>query len=277
MKKQGILAALCGIIFLLASCDKNNNPSTAPYTYSFQNNTGKHINIDIYQTADDYNNNRNAVLHGSANPGQSYQVSNVYLQTNIKYYIDWYSDDYTYSNWVNRTDLYENFDPTIMSTAGSDLTKMQIVPEYARILCLGGGGTGTTWRAVDGFTYLYNGGSGDSTALSQLPAAWQTFTLTFHKDFSATYSYTTPNGQPGSVTIFCRTDPNGVPIGSMGGNLYFYKNASIFDMNGQLNKGGKISYGFNAPFGSPEYALKDTIQVEIDGVGNFAMVKAGQL
>jgi len=269
MNLRSALLIVCGAAAILSSCDKATNPDA--FNYTFQNNTDKQIHVDVYGSMDDYMNNANPVTRGVASANGSFVVRSSTLHTDVPYYVDWYSDDYTYTNWVSREDLYTAFNPRFTASVQTNLMKLESETDYARLLCLDGNHTGTTWLATDGFTYLYSNGGSDSVLWNNLPQNDKFFQMVFRKDFSMTYSYIAPDGQHADVTLIVRTDGAGTPAGSTTGHLSLYYNSSKYSESGQLNKAGDIYYTLSAPSGTQGAVPTTNMLVTIKDVGSFTM------
>lgn len=269
MNLRSALYVVCGAAVLFAGCDKGTSPDA--FNYTFINNTDKQIHVDVYSTMSDYMSNTNPVTTGVAGANSTFVVRSSTLHTDVPYYVDWYSDDYTYTNWVNREDLYTAFNPRITASVQTNQLKLESETDYARLLCLDGNHTSTTWLATDGFSYVYSGGGSDSVLWNNLPQVDKFFQIVFHKDFSMTFSYINPDGQRADVTLIMRTDAAGTPAGSTAGHLSLYYNSSKYDENGQLNKAGDIYYTLSSPSGTADAVPTGPIMVKIKDIGTFTL------
>jgi|GEM_PF-1252878 len=271
MNLRSALYVVCGAAVLFTSCNKGTNPDA--FNYTFQNTTGKAIHVDVYGSFSDYMNNANPVATGVANANGNLVVRSSTLHTDVPYYADWYSDDYTYTNWVSREDLYTAFNPRFTASVQTNLMKLESEMDYARLLCLHGNATSTTWLATDGFSYVYSNGGSDSVLWNNLPQNDKFFQIVFHKDFTMTFSYIAPDGQRADVTLIMRTDAKGTPAGSTKGHLSLYYNSSKYDENGQLNKAGDIYYTLSGPAGDADVVPTDNIEVTIKNIGTFSLTR----
>src|ERR1043165_9600450 len=138
MNKAKLFTIAAAIALGSSSCEKTKSGVT-PYNYTYDNKTGKDINIDIYQSLDDYNNNRNVYIHGVAPAGGSFTVASTDFAAEQKYYVDWYSNDYTYTNWQNRQGFYDEFTTEFIPTDQKNRNPLESVNDYARIVFLNGG------------------------------------------------------------------------------------------------------------------------------------------
>src|SRR5579875_1075687 len=95
------------LLWALNSCDKT--PSAGFY-YTFENLSDKPVNVDIYASQQDYYNGTNKLASGRADV-RGYAVFPLSdFDTTKKYYADWYSDDYLYTNWYwNNITLTDTF------------------------------------------------------------------------------------------------------------------------------------------------------------------------
>ena len=180
-----LLTAAC--VSILATGCTQQNEGVKQYDYTYTNNTGKDIRIDIYNTIDDYNNNTNPYLKGVAVAnGGTYVIPSSDFVPNQKYYVDWYTDDYTYTNWQNRQGFYDEFITSFVPTYQSNFNKLESVNDYARIVFLNGGAAPESkWVAVDGVAYP----GGNYTEWADLPERYKYRKMTFRKDFSCTLYY----------------------------------------------------------------------------------------
>lgn len=94
---------LLAAILLLAACSKKKNSETVTTTYKDRrffivNNTGVAVNFNLYKSRNDYDNATNPIVSIKLNDNDNYLCKP--LADDSLYYMDWYSDDLSLSNWA---------------------------------------------------------------------------------------------------------------------------------------------------------------------------------
>ncbi len=251
------LPVICILLFATTNCKKT---SQQPYNYTFQNNTDQSINIDVYQTAGDYNNSTNVLLHTVVQPYSTFTTSQ--LINGSSYYVDWYNDDYTVTNWVNNPYSFFLSAVTINPTAQNNMMRLSASIDYVRLLCLNGNHNKTRWKAVGGYEDV----DGTNVPWNQLTTDQQYIQIEFRKDFSTNYYYIVDGQQWNSGNLVYETEVGGINGGNNYGNIPIK-----VSYNDQLT--GNIGYHLLAPAGTPGAKPTDTITVSLSSVGVFQMVK----
>lgn len=266
MNVTKLLLTVASVSILATSCQQDQGVKQYDYTYT--NKTGKDILIDIYPTLQDYNNNTNPYLKGVAVAnGGTYVIPSSDFVPEQKYYVDWYSSDYTYTNWQNRQGFYDEFVTAFVPTFQSNWNKLESVNDYARLVFLNGGAaTESKWVAVDGVAYP----GGNYTEWADLPARYKYRKMTFRKDFSCALYY-----QSDSSDIILndkrtfRTPYLGTPQGMNQGMVYI----NLEDEHNVAITGiATYSIGpINGATGLPTFG--DTIVIDMDDNGRYKMVR----
>jgi len=150
---------IIGLVFIsfLLSCKKRENTEPPTVTYApssiyIVNNLPEPIHINMYKSLDDYNNSTNAVFTAALDTGKAYN-----WQVDIsqgRYYMDWYSDDYSISNWavyevgmtLDGTGSGNHYD-YLVAIRGPELTKALINDSLYLDMEARTGATGYTYYA----------------------------------------------------------------------------------------------------------------------------------
>jgi hypothetical protein len=263
--KLMLLAA--GISILGAGCTKEKK-SVQQYDYTYTNSTNKDIRVDIYKSIADYNNNTNLYLTGiAAANGGTVVVPSSDFQAGVKYYVDWYTNDYTYTNWQNRQGFYDEFETSFLPTYQNNKNTLESVNDYARLVFLGGGAaTETNWIAIDGVAYP----GGNTTQWADLPDSYKYRKFKFKKDFSCTYYSKTESGLDKNDKFTFRTPYLGTSKSLTEGMIYI----NIEDQH-EVSTWGTVTYGINQnatdPNGNPTFS--NTITVDFGDQGRYIMVR----
>ncbi len=159
----------------------HETPSNQGFEYNFENLTDKAINVKIYNTQSDYNTGTNAFLSGRMEVRGYYTVPMDKFVEGRTYYVDWYSDDYLYSNWFwSSITLRNTFTPS--ATSYEFLVNTVQYADPSRNIWMKGSGISTTWVAADAFTLS---GSTYTSTWSSLSTAQQDVQLILNRDFTA--------------------------------------------------------------------------------------------
>lgn len=131
-------------LFLLSGCTKKSGS----YTYTFVNQTDQTISINIYRTLSDYTDNSITVVRGSVKPHDNFAIPSSALTDSKDYYVDWYSEDFAYSNWGDTTTTIK-FTP---STENNTFIISNAQKNNYRRLCRSGLLKQTWWKAIDAYS-----------------------------------------------------------------------------------------------------------------------------
>ena len=114
-------------------------------TYTFNNKLEAHVNLDIYPTEKVYKSYTNRAGHYVINAGAKEQIT---LAVGKTYWIDWYSDDYS---WNNMWDLGGSAQPgpKLQTAAVDDVRDItQGSRDTVRSVLLNGLGLSTSWTTT---------------------------------------------------------------------------------------------------------------------------------
>jgi hypothetical protein len=112
--KSYLLLALS--VAIICSCNKPEGiPSQS--NCSFVNQTNRQITLDLYENKQDYNNEVNRIQRARMAPGEKQQMI---LEVGKEYWLDWYSDGYTYNNWINSLGFNGQTQPKFKAAAVDD-------------------------------------------------------------------------------------------------------------------------------------------------------------
>ncbi|HXS37804.1 MAG TPA: hypothetical protein VN721_13960 [Flavipsychrobacter sp.] len=252
-----VSSIICVLLFAITSCKKIDQH---PYNYTFQNNTNQSINIDVYQTSGDYNNNTNVFLHAVVQPYGTFMTPQ--LVNGASYYVDWYNNDYTVTNWVNNP--YSSFLSSVVinPTLQNNMMRLSAPLDYVRLLCINGNQYKTRWKAVGGHEDV----DGTNIPWDQLTPDQQYIQMEFRKDFSTNYYYIVDGQYWNSGNLIYETESGGINGGNTSGNVTIkvgYNDRFV----------GNIAYPLTAPAGTPGAKPTDTITVSLQDVGVFQMVR----
>jgi hypothetical protein len=160
------------------------------------------INFSIYKTQPDYFNNTNAVVTGKTDPSTgTYFIPADKLEKGTLYAIDWYSDDYTISNWAPTEKTGAYLTPSIFAYTDNDPTfGFPYIGNYAtdggaREVFLNGNDNETHWTAIG--------------ALRAGSSVWESLTenekyihLTLKKDKKGIYIEKDESGQENTTSFY---------------------------------------------------------------------------
>ena len=125
------------------ACKKEDNVKK----FTFTNKLPQKIVVDIYGSEDDYYNNTNRLYTGIAPANNILDIPySIFKNEKQLHYIDWYSEDYTYSNWndVTNDDIITPSDSSGFTTADAEHSYIQT----ARQLAIGGNGIKSKWKTT---------------------------------------------------------------------------------------------------------------------------------
>lgn len=205
---------------LLLSCSKNNDTVKTTTSYSpshvyIVNNLHEPIHISMYKSLNDYNNSTNPVFTAALDTGKAYNWEVDISQG--RYYMDWYSDDYSISNWavyevgttLDGTGSENHYD-YLVAIRGSELTKALINDSLYLDMEARAGATGYTYYANFSLrSNLMNGNAPQTTwhgadaynaaGVSQWPkfsAQQKQMTFTLYKDGHYALRYSDQQNRP---------------------------------------------------------------------------------
>lgn len=180
---------------LLSGCSK---PKTIAQTETstersttFPNKTDKRIHLFVYTSIEDYTNSTNPLITTDIEPGSNYKLLMNDMRT---YYVDWYADEYAYTNWsgvffqktfsLSHIILPDKTPDTFAMTKSSELYR------NARLFALNGNQPQTVWRAASAFKPV----PGNKVSIwNDLSADDKARSFILKKDMTASY-ITTVNG-----------------------------------------------------------------------------------
>lgn len=159
---------------MLSACNKQD---TTHYHGKIKNALSARVNLNFYKTKEDYNNSTNPVLTTTIAPQESFDIPADWTGGDT-YYLDWYTDDYLYSNWGGNSPLFNV--PNITPEMDPALTIYAEV-NNARKVCLKNNEQQSTWKAIDAFY--------GSSVWSTLNDNEKYRMVVLKKDLTGTYSY----------------------------------------------------------------------------------------
>jgi hypothetical protein len=180
------LAATCGAVFSIASCQKIAELNKQS-TYTFRNNTNERITLDIYTSKEDYDRNTGRAYQYLVAPGASQKIALGVAKT---YWMDWYNATYALNNWRSSY-LLGSADnpwppPEITVAAEDDHFDMTCtLRDTSRSILLQDNGLQSRW-------------SGSIANAGELNG---TFYFEFRKDFGGIYSFTDAHGATSTKPI----------------------------------------------------------------------------
>ncbi|MBA3828707.1 MAG: hypothetical protein H0X33_07205 [Taibaiella sp.] len=250
MNVRGLMGLLCiAVLTISTGCHRLDN--SQGFNYTFQNFTDKQLNVTIYATQDDYNNNAHPLMSNSIKVRGYWVIPLSKFTTSHLYYVDIYTDDFLYNNWFwNNVTLRDTFLPS-----KDDYTFIIDHGQYtdpSRTIWLNGIGTSTTWKAFNSYTY---NGSTYTTNWSSLTSAQQAVQIVISKSSFA--HITTGTGTDTSIKFTAFYD----------GSL-----SRISLLNTDHSSLGTFTSNFNAAT-TAFNGGKDTMLAYISGVGYYAMAR----
>jgi hypothetical protein len=260
-----LLLTVASIAILGTSCTPEKQ-GVKQYDYTYTNKTGKDVTVNIYKTWADYNSESNVYITGVAPAnGGTFVVPSSDFSPGVKYYVDWYSADRTYTNWQNRQSFYDEFNTSFVPTYQNNKNPLESVNDYARPMFIGNG-LASTWVAVDGVAYP----GGNTTEWADLPESYKYRKITFKKDFSCVYYY--QNDTSGIILNNLRTYRTpylGTSPGMSQGMIYI----NIEDQH-EVSNEGIVTYTIGSVdenTGLPTFG--DTIVLDMEDEGRYMMVR----
>jgi hypothetical protein len=171
-----IILCLFGVT---ASCHTDN--ALHGFDYNFVNLTNKPINIKIYTSLNDYNNQTNVYLQGRVNIKQYFYIPVGKFVVGSTYYVDWYSDDYLYNNWYwSNISLRNAFSPSEKDY--EFLINTVQWPDPSRRIWMKDSANQSRWVANDAYTF---NGSIYSSIWSSMAWNMQNVSLSLNRDYTA--------------------------------------------------------------------------------------------
>lgn len=149
---MGCVAAMA----LFFACSKKDDPQNQDYQVEIKMQKDDTsplvpINVHIYKTKEDYNTGANVYITGKTATDGRLNIPVSKLQKDHVYFVDWFSDDFTYSNWADFTDrqqlLYND------AVSNYHLGALGEFQNRTRKIYLDGNKTETNWKAVDAYDY----------------------------------------------------------------------------------------------------------------------------
>jgi len=149
MKKRLYSAVLIGFaaIFLASSCKKDKTPAATSFDITLKFGTpNQQAHVVVYGSEADYNTNSNPLMSGVTDQNGTYAIPLSQITKNTTYYLDIYTDDGLYNNWIGslpRTFTYTDDNKGIYCGVA------QPTDSFVRRLYLNITGTQTTWKVID--------------------------------------------------------------------------------------------------------------------------------
>jgi hypothetical protein len=267
MNFSKLVLACSAIAISIAGCTPEKK-GVQQYEYTYTNNTTKDIRVDLYKTLVDYNTQSNLYLSSivPANGG-TYVIPSSEFEANAKYYVDWYSSDYTYTNWQNRLGFFDEFNTGFIPTHQKNYNMLESINDYARLVFMNGNGTESHWVAIDGVAYP----GGNTTSWAELPESYKYRKLSFYKDFSCKlFKMNDSTGHIMHDKLTFRTPYMGTPEGVSEGMIYL----RIEDKH-DVQTVGIVTYGIS--YAGDELSFANTITVDLGDEGRYIMVRDSSL
>ena len=150
--KRLVLFTLTAALFLNA-CKKEESKVVG---YDIKNLSTKRVQATIYSSEEDYINQINPLWQGSVDAGKTTTIPESTLDEGYRYYIDWYSDDMTYSNWI-AGDQWPNNELYFPASKTSAYFIRELGPSKRAAECnirgtLLDNNNPATWKAVDAYS-----------------------------------------------------------------------------------------------------------------------------
>ena len=176
------------------------------------------VTLDFYASKDDYSNNRNVVkslllpAHGKVDVPREFE-------TGQKLYLDWYSQDYTNTNWgVDPTftvaSITKEIDPAITIQSRST---------PARRIWLDGNKTATSWKAFNAFYST-------SSNWPWMTEGQKNRRFTVRKSMTGTYTYSDQDGVEQTMEFTCFSGAVSGPTVFVSMFLSFGASSSVYNI-----------------------------------------------
>jgi|GEM_PF-3510983 len=169
------IALSAGLLLGAVSCTKMEDE--ADYHGKISNPLGQRVHLKFFSTISDYEKDQNPVKTLTIEPNSALEVPQEF-EAGTTYYLDWYSEDYRYTNWTRNGDnsftvanIYPELDPVMTISSTRNPT---------RLLCLDGDQQSTTWIAYDAVNW-------SSSVWSSLMEHRKFHKFVFRRDFTGTY------------------------------------------------------------------------------------------
>ncbi len=150
MKSKKFLLFSLLVCIIAWGCKKKSDPQ-----FSVQNDTDADMNVNVYASETDYVNGTNVVVSGKALRHSAFNFPASKLKTGGWYYVDAFSSDYSYTNWVNGDSWIIGQDSTtprrFKYTGATATFGLGILASgtNARMSLLANNRSGSKWRAID--------------------------------------------------------------------------------------------------------------------------------
>jgi hypothetical protein len=182
--RSACYGALCFLVLFMAACTKPHEQITES-TYTFTNQTGQRVTLDLYPTKTDYGKNTNRLQRLVLGPDSSDKLK---LNVGQSYWVDWYTDDYAYNNWnlnSNEVGLRQE-----LKVADIDDTRTLSggYKDTTRSIMLNGSGTSSTWKGI----------------VSASTGADGIHVFVFQKDLTLIHTFTNTAGQTSTEQLTYR-------------------------------------------------------------------------
>ena len=176
---------LVALFFALPVGCKKTGSSTG---LNFQNTQDIVVNVNIYGSLADYVNGTNVLAQGRIPANGSENFSGGAIKAGQWYYYDVFSDDYSYTNWVDDDDFEIGMDSTtprrVKFDGGNQIFNAVTSQTTARTALLNNTRGYTTWVAVDALDLS----TGDDIWYTLTPQQ-QFATMKVRKDHTGTFYY----------------------------------------------------------------------------------------
>lgn len=156
------------------------------------------VTFDLYETPEDYNTNANVLKTQVIAAGEKLIIPGNVFADGHTYYMDWYSEDYYYTNWLNDNYPLGNENKVrITPKPGANTYYLKSDSKSRnRVSFLKGDRAQSTWTAVG--AYLYSGSTGYISQWQNLTPDERQRQVVVNKDFSL--QYTRKNDAGATVT-----------------------------------------------------------------------------
>lgn len=256
VKNISVLTVMAAMM-TVAACRKKDKEAEYNFTNHLPVATAT---VDIYSSKYDYDQQQNALYSFVVDANSTYRMALGSLKEGQTYYIDWYTADYEYNNWV--MDKYTGRNAYVAYKAGPANYVYTLDAFYkgpARNTFLSGNDTATRWKAVGAYTYTE--AAGYTSMWVGLTPDQQLKEITVRKDGVMSYTF-----RHNSQTVTENYEFTVVVSKRASIETEEFSNGTSYSMFG-----GKLPTGQ-----APEYssASTDTVMAIIDNTGyEYMMVK----